>query len=573
MNCEQAETLLAAFVFGEVDPPIVHELEEHIERCETCSAALREVRAAAGLLEEALAHAPAPALSPDRREKLAGLKWPKKRKPFWLWRPINLFGSAAAARWHPLVTAAAGVAILVLIAGLFLPALGTAREEARSASSKSNLRQIGTGVNVWLTKRGKDTTYPPSLESLVEDEIMQDDHVFRDPHLATKSKPGEFSSDYESILDKTGGQLRESQVDSSTPLAWERRSGSDDNGRNVVFFDGRVEHMSEGKFQKMMNKTEERFGGIARSDEEYGQGWVGVAKSEEATKSADEPRAPASKSHAAKRDEKGEKSAAEGEKDGQIVRRGDRERQGTRFRDVTVLAARGRRFKSNEAKGEPGGEDGAFAKDPDAARTDGSYAWSAVAARNRAGAKAPAGGIMTVVNVPEGGTVMIGGLAEAPADKPAAGPAGPGKYLGKSGIVIISDGVGSGVEKGLDADLDAYKKDDKSERAWKPLYRDERDDKRHGRVGTWIADIIVLEVQPSVDKSRSLTLGPRRDVKTAGDKRTKEVPATALPKRPRGPHPPEAEPKVLTGSLAITKKQAEEATEQQEGGKPKKAHK
>ena len=306
MNCEQAETLLAAFVFGEVDPPIVHELSEHIERCETCAAALRDIRAASELVEESLASAPAPALSTERREKLAGLKWPKKREPSRLFRPVYVFGQAVATRTtlRPLMTVAASIVLLVLLAGMLLPSLGRAREEARSASSKSNLKQIGTGVNIWLTKHGKDTAYPPSLESLTKDGVIREKRIFRDPRRATKSKPGEFSSDYESILDNTGGQLQESQVDSSTPLAWEKKSGSDEGGRNVVFFDGSVRHMPEKKFQKMMKKTESRLGGIARSSGErtrWGSDKADAKKAEEAP--ADRPRRskpgmPAAKRHA-----------------------------------------------------------------------------------------------------------------------------------------------------------------------------------------------------------------------------------------------------------------------------------
>ena len=416
MNCEQAETLLAAFVFGEVDPPIVHELEEHIERCETCSAALREVRAAAGLLEEALAHAPAPALSPDRREKLAGLKWPKKREPFWLWRPINLFGRAAAARapWHPLVTAAAGVAVLVLIAGMFLPALGRARSDARMRPAPS-------------------------------------------------------------------------------------RSFDDD----------------------------------------YGQGWVGEAKSEEATKRAGEPRAPARKWYAAKRDEKGEKSVAEGEEDGKIARSGDHDRPEARFGDVTDLAARGRNSRPVEAKGKPGGKDGAFAKDSDAARTGGYFAWGEVAARNRAGAKAPAGG-KRAVGVPDDYTLTMGGRGEAPADKPAAGPAGPAKDFGEV-TIVATDETGAAGKGQIAKGFSAFKKDGKSERAWKPLYPDDWDEKRLRRPGTQTEagtaftddapeanqpaagraiDSTVLKFQPSVDKDRrSLVLGLRPNEKTAGDEK------------------------------------------------------
>ncbi|MFH1730890.1 MAG: von Willebrand factor type A domain-containing protein [Planctomycetota bacterium] len=263
MNCEQAETLLAAYVFGEVESPVADELREHVERCETCSAGLRDMRAAAGLLEEALAGAPAPALTAERQKKLDGLKWPKKRDWSWLRRPIHVFGPRAAIPafwrpplWRPLATVGAGLCVVALLAGMLLPALGTARQEARSVKSMSNLKQIGTATQLWLHKHGDQEAYPPSLESLAKDEIIQEEKVFLDPKLATKQKRGEFTSDYDSILDRAGGQLKESAVDPSTPLAWEKKPGS--GGRNVVFFDGHVKHMPEERFQRLMKDTNAR---------------------------------------------------------------------------------------------------------------------------------------------------------------------------------------------------------------------------------------------------------------------------------------------------------------------------
>ena len=303
MNCEQAETLLAAYVFGEVESPVADELREHVDRCETCAAVLRDMRAAAGLLEEALAGAPAPALTAERQKKLDGLKWPKKRDWSWLWRPIQVFGRRAAIPtfwrpihafwqraaiptfwrpihafwqraaiptfwrppfWRPLATVGVGLCVVALLAGLSLSTVGTARDEARKVRSASNLKQIGTATELWLNKHGDQEAYPPSLEALAQDGIIQEERVFLDPKLATKQKRGEFTSDYESILGRAGGQLKESAVDPSTPLAWEKKPGS--RGRNVVFFDGSVKHMPEERFQKLMKDTNSRLSGLAAGD-------------------------------------------------------------------------------------------------------------------------------------------------------------------------------------------------------------------------------------------------------------------------------------------------------------------
>ena len=51
------------------------------------------------------------------------------------------------------------IAIIAILAGMLLPALGRAREEARKASCKSNLKQLGTAMNIYMTKYGGDSTF------------------------------------------------------------------------------------------------------------------------------------------------------------------------------------------------------------------------------------------------------------------------------------------------------------------------------------------------------------------------------------------------------------------------------
>jgi len=51
------------------------------------------------------------------------------------------------------------IAIIAILAGMLLPALGRAREEARKASCKSNLKQLGTAMNIYLTKYGADSSF------------------------------------------------------------------------------------------------------------------------------------------------------------------------------------------------------------------------------------------------------------------------------------------------------------------------------------------------------------------------------------------------------------------------------
>ena len=82
------------------------------------------------------------------------------------------------------------IAIIAILAGMLLPALGRAREEARKASCKSNLKQLGTAMNIYLTKLGGDSTFAqPALEfrgdefivTLFWKDIVREAKLFRCP--------------------------------------------------------------------------------------------------------------------------------------------------------------------------------------------------------------------------------------------------------------------------------------------------------------------------------------------------------------------------------------------------------
>ncbi len=270
MNCEQAETLLAAYVFGEVQPPALDELAEHLKQCGTCSAKVRDIKAAVGLLEEALVAAEQPTLTEKHRAKLDRLKWPKSRDWSWLRRKHRIFPRLPhlprpTVRFGKyFLPAAACLLVAVVLAAMFMPALGRARQEACKAKSKTNLRTIGAATALWKATHGGDK-YPPSLKSLAEDGTIDEPKAFLDPSRGTTpAEDGGFTSDYDSILDKTSGKLKDSMAKPSLPLAWEKdRPGR--SGRNVAFFDGRVEHVTEKRFQQLMKDAKAVTDRLARS--------------------------------------------------------------------------------------------------------------------------------------------------------------------------------------------------------------------------------------------------------------------------------------------------------------------
>jgi prepilin-type processing-associated H-X9-DG protein len=61
-------------------------------------------------------------------------------------------------------TDAKGVAVVGIGIGLLLPAVSRVRENARTANSKSNLRQIGLGIHIWADDN--DENFPPNLAAL-----------------------------------------------------------------------------------------------------------------------------------------------------------------------------------------------------------------------------------------------------------------------------------------------------------------------------------------------------------------------------------------------------------------------
>ncbi len=143
-----------------------------------------------------------------------------------------------------------------MLSGMLLPALGKARKEATKVKSASNLKQIAMAANMWMMKFGDNSQWPPSLKSLYDKKVIEELRVFRHPTNPSKPVPGGFASDYESVLDRAGYKLTESMTPvSSLPLAWEKRQFFPD-GRNVAFFDGHVEFLTERRFQQLMKQVD-----------------------------------------------------------------------------------------------------------------------------------------------------------------------------------------------------------------------------------------------------------------------------------------------------------------------------
>ncbi|MFC1672042.1 DUF4190 domain-containing protein, partial [Planctomycetota bacterium] len=136
------------------------------------------------------------------------------------------------------------VAVLAIMAGMLLPALARAREEARKAVCKGNLRQIGMSASMYAQDNNK---FPEKLSQLYP-EFAPDLNTFACPS-SDKTITSADQIDSESPYVLASGVTMLSG--GSGALAYEKK-GIHDGGANVVFVDGHVEWVSEGRLDQLL---------------------------------------------------------------------------------------------------------------------------------------------------------------------------------------------------------------------------------------------------------------------------------------------------------------------------------
>jgi prepilin-type processing-associated H-X9-DG protein len=147
---------------------------------------------------------------------------------------IALVISAVRRGWHGVITLFAVVAILAVLGAMLLPALAAAKRKAQRISSVNNLKEVGLAARVFAGDNGD--RLPASFDEMKNE--LGTDKITYDPETGQR-------------YTYLGGGM---PVDSLKPESVLAYSPVFNGHCNVLFADGSVEQMTDGKFAELSQR-------------------------------------------------------------------------------------------------------------------------------------------------------------------------------------------------------------------------------------------------------------------------------------------------------------------------------
>ncbi len=163
------------------------------------------------------------------------------------------------------------VAVGGVMAGMMLPALGRARQQARLIRDRNNLNQIMKGLATYLNEHGDNRFYPRSLGELWDRKVLPDPGVFVSPLDDNPPKlPNGLPCSYESCFDRHPNRIFRDDWPPNQICVWDRKPFARGQ-RSVAFFDSHVEVMDEARFVELLRLLDEQAKQLEEREDKRGE--------------------------------------------------------------------------------------------------------------------------------------------------------------------------------------------------------------------------------------------------------------------------------------------------------------